>query len=93
MAHRLKDIDGVRYVGDAQRGIVHDRHHEECEDCLVENLVQRGAAVGFRPDTLAQAFDEGYDYCDWCLDGSDPDAPPKRSESAPSRRTVLGMVA
>ena len=92
MAHRLKDLDGVRYVGDAQQGTVHDRHHEECEDCLMEDLVRRGDAVGFKPDALEQAFNEGYDYCDWCLDGSDPDAAPERREATATRRTILGMA-
>ncbi len=92
MAHRLTNINGSRFIGDAEQGVVHDRRHEECEDCLVQDLVDRGRAVGFRPDTLAQAFDEGYDYCDWCLDGSDPDPLPEERDRRPRANLMLGMA-
>lgn len=94
MALPLKNHDGQRYVGDAERRIVHDTHHGECEDCIVEDLIARGAAVSFRPDSLDQAFDEGYDYCDWCFDSSDPDSDGGAATNRRERRfPELVMVA
>jgi hypothetical protein len=63
----LSTIDGRRYIGDRERMIVHDTASVECERCLMEEVLDRGAAVGFEPDTLEQAFHEGFDYCDHCL--------------------------
>ena len=68
MAVRIRELDGRRYVGDEEKKIVHDRRNGECEDCLMEDIIARGVAVGFDPDDLDQAFSEGYEYCEHCLD-------------------------
>ena len=81
MAHLLQSIAGVRYIGDTRTSVVHDRWHENCEDCLVKELVKKGVAVGFDPDTLGQALTERFDYCDWCVDRSDPEPPTDRNAS------------
>jgi hypothetical protein len=92
MAHPLRNLDGRRYVGDRERQVVHDTWHDECEDCIIEDLVHRDRAVGFAPDTLGQAFEEGYDYCDWCVDGSDPEPKATRSERSERRPPAFAMV-
>jgi hypothetical protein len=93
MAHRLTFIDGVRFVGDARRKVVHDRWHGECEDCILDDLLGQGHAVGFVPDQLSQALEEGYDYCDWCIDGSDPEPPSGWGRPRESRRSVMTVAA
>lgn len=72
MALPIRELGDRRYVGDEEKKIVHDRRHVDCEDCLMEDIVARGAAVGFEPDELDQAFDEGYDYCEHCFDRGNP---------------------
>jgi hypothetical protein len=64
---QLRKLDGVRYVGDSESMIVHDSADEECEGCVLSDVLARNAAVRFEPDTLEQAFDEGFDYCDHCI--------------------------
>jgi hypothetical protein len=77
MAHDLDVLRRTRFVGDSEARIVHDRWHADCEDCLMEPLVERGLAVGFKPDTLDQALSEGYEYCPLCNDRSTPRRPPR----------------
>lgn len=67
MAIVLTELGPHRFVGDSETMVVHDRLHEDCEDCLMEVLIEKGSAVYFEPDTRDQAFDEGYDYCDHCF--------------------------
>ena len=71
----LKRLDSERYVGDSSTMTVHDRWHEDCEDCLMDGLVKRGVAVAFEPDELNQAFLDGFEYCEHCIDKSDPEPP------------------
>lgn len=72
----LRHLADERYVGDKSSMNVHDRWHGECEDCLMEDLIEKGVAVRFDPDSLDQAFMEGFDYCSSCIDRTDP-APPE----------------
>jgi hypothetical protein len=71
----LKKLDGERYVGDTSAMVVHDRWDSDCEDCLMEDVIARGAAVAFEPDTLDQALEEGFDCCDECFGKTDPPRP------------------
>lgn len=66
MALKLLALRDERFVGDSRTMVVHDRLSEDCEDCLMDPLIQQGIAVSFEPDTETQAFEEGYDYCDYC---------------------------
>ena len=75
MSYRLNELGDCRFVGDSTSKIVHDRWHGDCEDCLMQTLIDRGAAVRFEPDELDQAFVEGYDYCIHCFDRSTPARP------------------
>jgi hypothetical protein len=75
MSYELKELADRRFIGDSASMTVHDRWHPECEDCLMQTLVERGVAVGFEPDDLDQAFAEGYDYCIHCFDRSTPERP------------------
>ena len=82
MATPIRELGNQRYVGDAERMIVHDRWHADCEDCLMEEILARGAAVGFEPDELDQAFEEGYDYCEHCFDRRSPERPSAHGQAA-----------
>jgi regulator of replication initiation timing len=75
MVYKLETLGRQRYVGDVAQKIVHDRWNGGCDECVVEDLVQRGAAVGFEPDTLDSVFNEGFDYCDECFGRTDPEPP------------------
>lgn len=76
MVRELKKLGKRRYVGDSRTGLVHDRWHADCQGCGIVGLVRDGHAVGFEPDTLDGAFWAGYDYCEACIDRTEP-APPK----------------
>ncbi len=71
----IRKLDSERYVGDTSTMLVHDRWHGDCEDCLMEDVIARGAAVAFEPDTLERALDESFDCCDECFDKTDPPRP------------------
>ncbi|MBN2566013.1 MAG: hypothetical protein JXB46_09925 [Candidatus Eisenbacteria bacterium] len=72
---RLQALGKRRFVGDSRTGEVHDRWHGECEDCLLEDLIGEGRAVGFEPDTLDGALSEGFDTCPYCMDRTEPPRP------------------
>lgn len=74
----IERLDDVRFVGDRNAMVVHDTWNDDCEVCCLNELLKAGACVGFEPDTLEQAFNEGFDYCDECLGRSEPAAPPRR---------------
>lgn len=79
--YQIVQHDGQRYVGEADRYIVHDTWHSECEPCIIEDIVVRGVAVGFEPDDLDQALWEGFEYCEHCFDKSEPVAPHRNVSS------------
>jgi hypothetical protein len=83
---KISVLQGHRYVGDTDAMVVHDRWHEECEDCLMEEVLARGVAVGFGPDTLEQALWEGFEYCPYCIDRTDPE-PPRSGRPEGGRRS------
>ena len=77
--YKLERLDGRRYVGESDKMIVHDTWHEDCEQCLLEDLIiGRGVAVGFDPDDLDQAFWEGFEYCTNCFGRTEPLPPARR---------------
>jgi len=76
--YQIGEYEGQRYVGESDRAVVHDTWHPECEDCLVEDMVGRGVAVGFEPDDLEQALWEGFEYCEYCFDRASPVAPHRK---------------
>ena len=79
--YQIVEHDKQRYVGESDRNIVHDTWHRDCEPCIVEDVVNRGAAVGFEPDRLDQALWEGFEYCEHCFDKTEP-LPPHRTVSS-----------
>jgi hypothetical protein len=85
MVYELMKLGQVRYVGERDTRIVHDRWHTDCQGCGLNEAVRRGDAVGFEPDSLDEAFLEGYEYCEACFDKTEP-APPKwvRGEMTPA---------
>lgn len=72
---RVTNLNSQRFIGDTRAMIVHDRWHEDCEDCLMEEVIASGAAVEFEPDTLEQSLNEEFDCCEVCFGSKDP-APP-----------------
>lgn len=48
---------------------VHDLKNEK-KVCQVDEILSANHAVGFTPDTKAQANSEGYDNCAYCIGGS-----------------------
>jgi hypothetical protein len=48
---------------------VHDLYSEKA-NCQIEEILRARNAVGFQPDTLAQARSEAYDNCAYCIGGS-----------------------
>ncbi|MGE0441235.1 MAG: hypothetical protein AB7S39_12180 [Gemmatimonadales bacterium] len=48
---------------------MHDTR-QETRNCQVDEILRAGNAVGFSPDSLAQAHAEGYDNCAYCIGGS-----------------------
>ncbi len=76
MVYELMELGRLRYVGERAAKIVHDRWHRDCQGCGLTEIVRRGDAVGFEPDSLDGALYEGYEYCEACMDRSEP-APPK----------------
>ena len=75
MVHGLMRLGRVRYVGDTTTRLVHDRWHKDSQGCGLKEIVERGHAVGFEPDTLDGALLEDYDYCESCHDKTDPEPP------------------
>ena len=71
--HRLKALDKQRYIGDVRTMEVHDTWHPDCEGCLPGLIVAEGAGVGFEPDELSQALEEGFECCSWCFGKNDPE--------------------
>lgn len=75
MVFDLVKLGRARYVGDSRNMLAHDRWHTDCQGCGVNDLVRRGHAVGFEPDTLDGALLAGYEYCEGCHDKTEPEAP------------------
>ena len=63
---------GRRFVGNVARRKVHDLDREDTKanGCQVNEIIRAGHAGTFRPDSLSQAHDEGYDNCAKCIGGA-----------------------
>ncbi len=61
------------YLGNSSPGhIVHDLDNEDTSPnaCQIDEIISAGNAVVFDPDTLEQAYSEGYNNCDYCIGSS-----------------------
>ena len=75
LVFRLMSLGDRRYVGDIGTMLVHDRWHPDCEGCLPGFLISQGVAVGFEPDEIGQALEEGFECCSWCFNKTEPRRP------------------
>ena len=69
MAYKVTSKFGVRFLGNVNHKEVHEVA-KETRDCQIAEILSAGHAVGFSPDSLAQAHSEGYDNCAYCIGGS-----------------------
>jgi len=84
MAVKLTKLGTRRFIGDTATMLVHDRWNGNCEDCLLELLIQAGTARGFNPDASDQAFWEDYEYCPNCFDRTEPARPDWAVDAEPA---------
>ena len=61
-----------KYLGNTNNKEVHDLDQEDNSGngCQINNFIRANHAVTFKPDTLAEAHNQGYDNCAKCLGGS-----------------------
>lgn len=59
----------VRFSGNTHTKEVHDLINEQAQ-CRIDEIFEAGHAVGFTPDSLAQAHAEGFNNGHYCIDGS-----------------------
>ena len=66
-----KTKHGKRFLGNSNPSSkeVHDLNNEKSQ-CQINEILAADHAVGFIPDTLAEAHRNGYDNCHWCIGGS-----------------------
>ena len=69
MAFRIQSRSGRRYLGNDNRLEVHDLQREKTQ-CQIDEIIANNQAVGFDPDTLDQAHQEGYENGAYCIRGS-----------------------
>jgi hypothetical protein len=62
---------GRRFLGNnsPSKKEVHDLQNEKTV-CQINEILAARHAVGFMPDTLAQAHSDGFDNCAYCIGGS-----------------------
>ncbi len=60
---------GKSCLGNTNKMEVHNLSKETTQ-CQIDEIVRARHAVVFSPDTLAQAHQEGYDNCAYCIGGS-----------------------
>ena len=63
---------GKRYCGNTNKMEVHDLDNEKTSpsECQIDEIIAAEHAKAFDPDTLEQAYKEGYDNCAYCIGGS-----------------------
>lgn len=63
---------GKQFVGNTSKKEVHDLENEQtgANECQIDEIIRADHARTFTPDTLAQARNEGYDNCAYCIGGS-----------------------
>ena len=73
MAIPVTSRQGNRFLGnsDPDRAEVHDLQGNNSH-CGIDRLLKAGDAVVFEPDTLEQAYAEGYADCTWCIGIASP---------------------
>jgi len=59
----------MHYLGNKNEMEVHDLHNEKTQ-CQINEILVAGHAMGFAPDTLAEARSCKYDNCAYCIGGS-----------------------
>ncbi len=69
MAYKITSKFVVAFLGNVNHKEVHEVARET-RDCQITEILSAGHAVGFSPDSLAQAHKEGYDNCAYCIGGS-----------------------
>lgn len=55
-------------LGNSDVMVVHNLRNEDvsADGCQIDEIIAANHAVGFSPDTLAQAHNEGYRNCQKC---------------------------
>ena len=61
------NMNGEQYLGNKNSDEVHDLDNEN-SNCQIDEIISAGNDVPFT--SLQAAKDNGYDPCDWCLEGS-----------------------
>lgn len=71
MVYQINNKYGRNYLGNSSpsKKEVH-RLSNENANCQINEILGAGHAVGFSPDTLEEAKQNGYDNCAWCIGGS-----------------------
>jgi len=71
MTYAITSKYGHTYLGNSSpsKMEVHQVSNEKT-NCQLSEILSAGHAVGFSPDTLAQAHQDGYDNCAYCIGGS-----------------------
>lgn len=69
---RRPQFPGKRHLGNTNNKEVHDLDKEDASPngCQVNEIIRANHAATFKPDTLAEAHNQGYDNCAKCLSGS-----------------------
>lgn len=72
MSYPTSSRSGKRFLGNNNKKEVHDQTKEDKSPsgCQIDEFLRAGHGVGFSPDTLDQAHNEGYDNCAKCIGGS-----------------------
>jgi len=72
MSYPTSSRSGKRFLGNSNEKEVHDQTKEDKNPngCQIDEFLRAGHGVGFTPDTLDQAHNEGYDNCAKCIGNS-----------------------
>lgn len=63
---------GKQFCRNTKKMEVHDLDREDASSsgCQINEIIRSRHAKAFMPDTLAQAYSEGFDNCAKCIGGS-----------------------
>lgn len=72
MSYPTNTRSGKDFLGNSNKKEVHDLRKEDtsANGCQIDEILRAGHGVGFVPDTLVQAHNEGYDNCAKCIGSS-----------------------
>ena len=59
---------GSKYLGIEDKLVVHDLDFES-NMCCIDDLLKKYKVIPFTPDSINQAYTEGYDNCKYCIGG------------------------